>query len=151
MIIWVRPIGEVTRGCPPTSCGNQCKRPEDDHPGDQPHPGGRAVLQLRPLLHGDGGTSLRLGSHQQHDEQHDERQAAGKPGKPADVPRSYFFERLAAIPMTRPPTKVSGMLEKAPMAAAPKACTTRNVRRDGVQADEGQHEHAGERREGGSR
>ena len=30
--------------------------------------------------------------------------------------------------MPIPPTKVSGMLEKAPTAAAPNACTTRNVR-----------------------
>ena len=40
------------------------------------------------------------------------------------------------------------MLEKPPSAAAPNACTTRNVRRDGVEADEGQHQHAGQRGEG---
>ena len=43
-------------------------------------------------------------------------------------PMANFCARLARMPMTTPPAKVRGMLEKAPMAAAPKAWTTRKVR-----------------------
>ena len=43
---------------------------------------------------------------------------------------TYLVEIAARIPIMRPPAYVSGRLEKYPIAAAPKACTTKSVRTD---------------------
>ncbi len=40
------------------------------------------------------------------------------------IDTAYLVERAPATPMKMPPRKVRGRLEKYPMAAAPKACTT---------------------------
>ena len=74
----------------------------------------------------DGGTNLRRGVTRSTTKSAINGSELGKPDSQF-TDTTYFFETSEAMPRARAPRNVSGMLEKAPIAAAPNASTTRNV------------------------
>src|SRR5213593_1530375 len=82
---------------------------------------------LRAISIRDSGTSLRFGMTNSATKSTTNGSDAGTPESQLTSP-TYFVERADATPISTPPTNVNGMLLNAPIAAAPKACTTRNVR-----------------------
>ena len=70
-------------------------------------------------------------------------------GKPemASCPIDHFCARLARTPMTRPPTNVSGMLEKRAEGRGSERLNDQEGQRDRVETDEGQHQDSGDCRE----
>jgi hypothetical protein len=71
-------------------------------------------------------TSLRLGMMSRIAKSRMKGTLSGSPPSPG-CSTTYFTGTVEAIPITRPPTKVIGMFEKSPNAAAPKAWTTSRV------------------------
>ncbi len=73
-----------------------------------------------------GGASRRFGSTSSATNRTTNGSDAGSPASHG-TSSTKVLETSETMPMAIPPTNVSGMLENAPTAAAPKACTTRNV------------------------
>jgi hypothetical protein len=107
--------------------GDERQEGDEDHAADElrgrrgPHVGrARGTVKERPTRYRFGNTSKTTNST-----------TNGRDGgRPASSPVvNHFVHGEVSTPMPSPPTSVSGRLVKAPIAAAPKAATTRSARK----------------------